>query len=82
MFEAVPLSAQVVCESDIPAWSAGVTEQEVSVPPELLGVWVEIAMSLVAVRLEVAKARLGATALTVIVKLAEVEPPEFEAVTV
>lgn len=41
-----------------------------------------MATSLVAVRLEVAKARLGAIALTVIVKLAEAEPPVLEAVIV
>jgi hypothetical protein len=72
----------VVCETLIPAWSAGVTEQEVIVPPEWVGVWAEIATSLVAVRLELANARLGATALTVIVNFAEAAPPELEAVTV
>jgi hypothetical protein len=78
----VPERAQVVEASESPAGSAGLALQAVMEPPVLAGVWVVIAAFLVATSELGLKVMTGATSLTVRVKEAVAEPPEFEAVMV
>jgi len=74
--------AQVLVLKASPVGRAGVTEQPVMVPPELVGVWVVMALPLVATSELGLKAMTGAESLTVRVKVAEAEPPVLVAVMV
>jgi hypothetical protein len=78
----VPEMAQVVEASERPAGRAGLALQPVMEPPVLEGVWVAMAVPLVAVSELGLKVMTGATSLTVRVKEAEACPPELEAVMV
>ena len=78
----MPDRAQVVVARLKPVGSAGVTEQPVMAPPVLEGVWVVMALPLVATSELGLKVMMGAESLTVRVKVVEAEPPVLVAVMV